>query len=73
MGPVEFALHPSGKLLLVANMTRLWVRDQDALTAVPPSIAVFRVHDDGTLEYVRKVELESGDRTLFWMGLTVLH
>lgn len=69
MGPVEFAADPSGRLLLVANMTRLWIRDQASLTAVPPSLAVFRVRDDGTLEFVRKHDLESGERTLFWMGL----
>jgi hypothetical protein len=69
MGPVEFALDPSGKLLLLANMTRLWTREKGSPVPVPPSIALFRVHEDGKLEFARKVDLESGDRTLFWMGL----
>jgi len=36
---------------------------------VPTSLAVFRVQDDGTLEYVRHYPVSMDERTLFWMGL----
>jgi 6-phosphogluconolactonase len=70
IGPVEFAFDPNGHLLVVANMLRLWVSDAGSLRSIPPNLAIFRVRDDGKLEFVRKYDLESGDRTLFWMGVS---
>ena len=49
-------------------MTRR-ARDGSALTTIPVSLAVFRVSRDGRLEYVRKHDLNTGRKTLFWMGL----
>jgi 6-phosphogluconolactonase len=69
MGPVEFAFDPSGRILVVANMTQLWVHEGGSLRPVPPNLAVFRVRDDGKLDFVRKYDVTSGDHTLFWMGV----
>jgi 6-phosphogluconolactonase len=69
-GPVEFAFDPSGQFLVIANMMRMWVSDQGSPRSVSPSLAIFRVHDDGKLEFVRKYDVESGDRALFWMGVS---
>jgi hypothetical protein len=49
-------------------MTRR-ARDGGALTAIPVSLAVFRVLRDGRLEYVRKYDLDTGKKTLFWIGV----
>jgi 6-phosphogluconolactonase len=72
MGAVEFAFDPSGRILVVANMMRLWVRDEKSLRDVPPSLAIFRVRADGKLDFVRKYDIDSGDHTLFWMGVSSL-
>ena len=64
--PRTFALDASGKVMIVAN-SRALARGDGA--RVPTSLAVFRVQDDGTLEYVRHDPVGMDERTLFWMGL----
>jgi len=67
-----FALDPSGRILVAANMMQLLVRDANSVSVVPASLAVFRVHGDGKLDFVRKYEVDVGSSTMFWMGITAL-
>jgi hypothetical protein len=67
--PRTFALDRSGQLLIVGNQMTRRARDGSVLTTIPVSLAVFRVLRDGRLEYVRKYDLDTGKKTLFWMGL----
>jgi hypothetical protein len=40
---------------------------------VPASLALYRVHDDGRLEFARKYDMETGARgILFWAGFAAL-
>ncbi len=70
--PRTFALDPSGRLLVVANAISLKVQDLAHVISVPASLAVFRIGDDGRLDYVRKYDVEAGGSTLFWMGMVGL-
>lgn len=63
--PRTFALDPSGKLLVAANS--IAIRTPEG--TISPSLAVFKVADDGTLEYVRKYDVDIGKETMFWMGI----
>jgi hypothetical protein len=36
---------------------------------VPASLAVFRIDDGGRLDFVRKYDVDVGDKTMFWMGM----
>ena len=67
-----FALDPSGKILVAANMMHLPVRDERGVSTVPASLAVFRVRDDGKLDFVRKYDVDVGGSTMFWMGIVGL-
>ena len=67
-----FALDPSGRILVAGNMMQLSVRDRQGVSAVPASLAVFRVRDDGKLDFVRKYDVDVGNRNLFWMGIVPL-
>ncbi len=61
MTPRTFALDASGRILVAANQN------------APASLAVYRVRDDGMLDFARKYDVETADsRTLFWMGLVSL-
>ena len=51
------------KLLLVR------VRDGATTREVPPSLAVFRIAADGKLDFVRKYDVDVGERQMFWMGM----
>ena len=67
--PRTFALDPTGTLLVAANSVPIRARENGVLTTIPPSLAVFRVAEDGTLEYVRKYDIDAGGETMFWMGI----
>jgi 6-phosphogluconolactonase len=67
--PRTFALDRSGRLLVAANSVPILAKEGGRVTTIPPSLAVFRVGDDGKLEYVRKYDVEVGSDTLFWMGI----
>jgi 6-phosphogluconolactonase len=71
--PNEFALDPTGKILVVANPVQLSVRDKGVIKSVLPNLAIFRVGSDGRLDYVRKYEIDMGRATFLpWMGITAL-
>jgi 6-phosphogluconolactonase len=67
-----FALDPSGRILIAANMMQLPVRDAKGVSVMPASLAVFRVRDDGKLDFARKYDVAVGSRNMFWMGITAL-
>jgi 6-phosphogluconolactonase len=63
-----FHIDPSGRMLVAAIMA-LPVRDGSAIRTVPASLAVFRIEANGKLEFVRKYDVDVGDKTMFWMGM----
>jgi 6-phosphogluconolactonase len=64
-----FHIDPSGRLLVAAHIMPLLVKDGATLRTIPASLAVFRIDGDGKLDFVRKYEVDVGDRTMFWMGM----
>lgn len=73
MRPGTFALDPSGRILVVGNQEALFVRDRKGVIPVPASLAVFRIQDDGRLEFVRKYDVETdATNSLFWVGFVSL-
>jgi len=67
--PRTFTLDSSGSFLAVANQSPLSVRDRAGVRTVPASLALFRVHRDGKLEFARAYDIEtSASRSLYWTG-----
>jgi 6-phosphogluconolactonase len=64
-----FHIDPSGRLLVAAHIMPLLVKDGEALRTVPASLAIFRIDDGGRLDFVRKYDVDVGDKTMFWMGM----
>lgn len=64
-----FHIDPSGRLLVAANIISLDVQDGAGVKTVPASLALFRIADDGRLEYLRKYDVDVGAKTMFWMGM----
>ena len=64
-----FHIDPSGRLLVAAHIMPLLVKDGETLRTVPASLAVFRIDDGGRLDFVRKYDVDVGDKTMFWMGM----
>jgi 6-phosphogluconolactonase len=64
-----FHIDPSGRLLVAAHIMGLTVRDGAGFRTVPACLSLFHIGDDGRLAFVRKYDVEVGDRTMFWMGM----
>lgn len=60
---------PSGKMLVVANQKTLWVKDGDTLKKIRSNLAIFRIKEDGKLEFVRKYEMDDEKKSLLWMDI----
>ena len=70
--PRTFHIDPSGRLLVAEHNLPVNVRDGDAVKTVPAGLSVFRMGDDGKLTFVRKYDIDVGDKTMFWMGMVPL-
>jgi 6-phosphogluconolactonase len=68
----NFHIDPSGRLLVASHITGLPVRDGGGTRRVPACLSVFRIGEDGKLAFVRKYDVETGDRQMFWMGMVGL-
>lgn len=67
--PRTFALDRTGRILVAANSVPILVQQGGSVTNVSPSLAVFRVGEDGRLDYVQKYDIDVGEETMFWMGI----
>jgi 6-phosphogluconolactonase (cycloisomerase 2 family) len=67
--PRTFTLDPAARILIAGNQNPALVRDGNKVQTVPASLAVFRIREDGKLDFVRKYDIETrGGSSLFWMG-----
>jgi hypothetical protein len=64
-----FHIDPSGRLLVAAHIRPLFVKEGTTLRFVPACLSVFRIGNDGKLEFVRKYDVEVGSEQMFWMGM----
>lgn len=65
----NFHIDPSGRLLVASHIMGLPVTEGDATREVPACLSVFRIGADGKLDFVRKYDVEVGERQMFWMGM----
>jgi 6-phosphogluconolactonase len=70
--PRTFHIDPSGRMLVAEHNLPVTVRDGDRLRVVAAGLSVFRIDDDGKLSFVRKYDVDVGERTMFWMGMVAL-
>ncbi|HEY1931655.1 MAG TPA: beta-propeller fold lactonase family protein [Acetobacteraceae bacterium] len=67
--PRTFHIDPSGRLMVVAHIMGLTLRDG---TEVPARLSVFRIGDDGRLTFARAYDVNVGERTMWWMGMVAV-
>src|SRR5438552_4206847 len=70
--PRTFHIDPSGRLLVAQHNLPANIRDGDAIRTLPAGLSVLRIGDDGKLTFVRKYDIDVGDKTMFWMGMVPL-
>lgn len=65
-----FSIDPTGRLLVAASIKALNRRAANGIEAVPAALSVFRIRDNGRLDFVRKTDVEtSGSSMQYWMGM----
>ena len=67
-----FHIDSTGRLLVAAHNVPLLAKDGASVRTVPACLSVFRIEADGKLDYVRKYDVDVGDRIMFWMGMVKL-
>jgi 6-phosphogluconolactonase len=67
-----FHIDPSGRMLVAAHNVPVLVRDGAGVTTVPACLSVFRIGPDGKLDFVRKYDVDTRDKIMFWMGMVPL-
>ena len=70
--PRTFALDPSGRMLVAANITSRLVRDGNQVRLQPATLAAYRVGADGKLAFARSYDVETGGGYQFWSGMVAL-
>jgi 6-phosphogluconolactonase (cycloisomerase 2 family) len=70
--PRTFHIDPSARMLVAEHNLPVKVRDGDAIKTVAAGLSVLRIGDDGKLTFVRKYDVDVGDKTMFWMGMVPL-
>jgi 6-phosphogluconolactonase (cycloisomerase 2 family) len=66
-----FAIDPSGRMLVAASVAPM-LELHGALELLPAGLSVFRIGGDGKLDFVRKYDIDTGAKTLFWSGMVTL-
>jgi 6-phosphogluconolactonase len=69
--PHTFSVDAGGQLLAVGNMNPRHVREEGTLRFVPSNVALFKIREDGKLDYTGKHEIKTvpGGGLMRWMGL----
>lgn len=67
-----FAFDPSGRVMVAASIKAIAIREGSGIRTVPAALSVFRVGDDGKLDFVRRYDVETNGGTQYWMGIVGL-
>jgi 6-phosphogluconolactonase len=67
--PRTFHIDPSGKLLVVAHIMGLKIRDGDTIRDIPARLSLFHIGADGRLTFARSYDVDVGGGTMWWMGM----
>jgi 6-phosphogluconolactonase (cycloisomerase 2 family) len=67
-----FHIDQSGRMLVAAHIMALPVKEGSTTRIVPASLAVFRIDENGRLDFIRKYDVDVGNKTMFWMGMVSL-
>jgi 6-phosphogluconolactonase (cycloisomerase 2 family) len=70
--PRTFHIDPSGRMLVAQHNLPVDVRDGDNVRTVAAGLSTFRIGTDGKLEFVRKYDVDVGNKLMFWMGMVPL-
>lgn len=65
----DFALDPSGRLLVAGSLANMWVKEGEEMRFVPAGLSLFGVAPDGRLTFLRKIDMPGADQQLMWVHM----
>jgi 6-phosphogluconolactonase len=66
--PRTFSIDPSGRMLVVANLLAMPVRDSEGDKTQPATLSTYGIGADGRLTFVRTYDIETNGMTQWWSG-----
>jgi 6-phosphogluconolactonase len=70
--PRTFSIDPTGRMLVVANLTALSVRSGDGVRTQPATLTTFHIDHDGRLSFGRVYDIETNGMTQWWSGFVAV-
>jgi 6-phosphogluconolactonase len=70
--PRTFSIDPTGRMLVVANLLEMPVRDGDGVKVQSATLSAYQIGDDGGLTFVRSYDIETKGLTQWWSGFISL-
>ena len=70
--PRTFGLDTGAHLLVAGSLAPTAKREGDKVVDVPAGLSVFRMGEDGKLDFVRKYDIDVGPFTQWWTGMIQL-
>jgi hypothetical protein len=67
-----FSFDAKARMLVAGNLVPVALRRDGEITVVPAGLSVFRMGNDGKLEFVRKYDVDTGKLTQWWTGMIAL-
>lgn len=67
-----FTIDPAGKVLVAAATTPLLVQEGRGVRTVSAGFSIFKILPNGTLDFVRKIDVDTSHGILFWCGLLTM-
>src|SRR5215472_15842869 len=64
--PTHLSYRPDRKPAACSTNLPVNVRNGDAVKTLTAGLSVFRIGDDGKLTFVRKYDIDVGDKIMFW-------
>jgi 6-phosphogluconolactonase len=70
--PRTFSIDPTGRMLVVANLQELPVRNGESVRVQPATLATYRISSDGTPTFAQSYDMETKGLLQFWSGFARL-
>ncbi len=67
-----FGIDPDGRLLVAASIRPILVRDGDEIKTLTAGLMVYRIGEDGRLNFVRKYDVDTSAGQQFWSGMVTI-
>ena len=66
--PRTFSIDPSGRMLVVANLLAMPVRDGDNVKTQPATLSTYKIGNNGELSYGQTYDIGTNGMTQWWSG-----